>query len=133
METPLTIPQFNDHFLAGPDCLSCLVAEAPDFSLLGFQALSRHPDLPADWADIATFSKVEPKTPGVGTALFEESRKGLVALSIVAINAAIRADNTGGLAYYEKMGFETYQILEAIKLQSGRPVDRILKRYLAKP
>jgi len=133
METSLTISQFNEYFLAGPTCLSCLVVEATDLGLLGFQALGRHPDLPSDWADIATFSRVEPKTPGVGTALFAMSKMMVGGLGIVAINAAIRADNVGGLAYYEKMGFETYQVLEGIKLRNGRPIDRVLKRYLVKP
>jgi ribosomal protein S18 acetylase RimI-like enzyme len=75
-------------------------------------------------------SSAEPKTPGVGTALFAASRTLAADLGVVAINATIRADNRGGLAYYEKMGFRTYRTLEAVKLQDGRAVDRILKRYL---
>ena len=133
METSLTTVQFNEYFLIGPTCLSCLVVEATDLGLLGFQALGRHPDLPSDWADIATFSKVEPRTPGVGTALFAASKMMVGGLGIVAINAAIRADNASGLAYYERMGFETYRVLEGVKLRNGRPVDRVLKRYLVKP
>lgn len=129
MEGTLTVAEFNEHFLEGPECLSCLAADSPRFGLLGFQALARHPDLPSDWADIATFAKVQPKAKGVGTALFETSKKLLGSLGIVAINAAIRADNEGGLAYYEKMGFKTYQVLEGVKLRSGRPVDRFLKCF----
>jgi hypothetical protein len=45
------------------------------------------------------------------------------------INATIRADNTGGLAYYAKMGFETYGITKDVPLLDGTPVDRINKRF----
>jgi L-amino acid N-acyltransferase YncA len=130
LEQPLTEAQFNEYFLEGVSCLSCLVAEASDRGVLGFQVLGRHADLPSDWADVGTFARAEPKTPGVGTALFAASRTLAADMGVVAINATIRADNRGGLAYYEKMGFRTYRTLEAVKLQDGRAVDRILKRYL---
>ena len=129
LEEPLTEAQFNEYFLGGAACLSCLVAEASDGGVLGFQAFGRHADLPDDWADIGTFAKAEPKTPGVGTALFAASRVRAAELGVAVINATIRADNRGGLAYYDKMGFRTYRTLAAIKLHDGRPVDRILKRY----
>jgi L-amino acid N-acyltransferase YncA len=133
MEQPLTEAQFDDYFVGGGACLSCLVAEDPDRGVLGFQALVRSPDLPGDWADIGTFAKAEPKTPGVGTALFAGTRTRAADLGVATINATIRADNVGGLAYYEKMGFRTYRTLEGVKLRDGRPVDRILKKYPIAP
>jgi L-amino acid N-acyltransferase YncA len=133
LEEPLTEAKFTEYFIGGAQFLACLVAEdARSGSLLGFQALSRHPDLPKDWADIATFAKTEPKTPGVGTALFATTWTRARALKLAAINAEIRADNCGGLAYYEKMGFETYKVLKGVPLRSGAPVDRILKRYFVR-
>jgi L-amino acid N-acyltransferase YncA len=129
LEQPLTEAQFNDYFLGGAACLCCLVAVAPDRGVLGFQALSRSPDLPGDWGDIGTFAKAEPKTSGVGTALFAATRIRAAELGVAVLNATIRADNRGGLAYYEKMGFTTYRTLAAVKLRDGRPVDRILKKY----
>ena len=130
-QIPLSTAKFGDYFLHGKGLLACLVAEdwatgAP----LGFQSLSRDPDLPENWADIATFAKRAPTTSGVGTALFAQTRIEARALALTAINAVIRADNRGGLAYYDKMGFETYRIAEAIPLRDGTPVDRIFKRYL---
>jgi ribosomal protein S18 acetylase RimI-like enzyme len=130
-EIPLNVAKFGDYVLEGKGFLACFVAEdlatgAP----LGFQALSRDPDLPENWADIATFAKRAPGTRGVGTALFAQTRLAARALELAAINAEIRADNHGGLAYYDKMGFETYRIAEAIPLRDGTPVDRIFKRYL---
>jgi L-amino acid N-acyltransferase YncA len=131
LEEPITEPRFTEYFIGGARFLACLVAEdARNGGLLGFQALSRHPNLPEDWADIATFAKPEPKTPGVGRALFSTTRKRALALKLAAINAQIRADNRGGLAYYERMGFETYKVLEGAPLRSGAPVNRILKRYI---
>jgi hypothetical protein len=54
LEQPLTEAQFNEYFLEGASCLSCLVAEASDRGVLGFQVLGRHADLPNDWADLGS-------------------------------------------------------------------------------
>lgn len=131
LEAPLDIPGFADAFIDGPRALACFVAQARDSGLLlGFQALDRHPALPADWADIATFARVQPKIPGVGTALFSATRAHASGLGLRAINATIRADNVGGLAYYTKMGFQDYRVDRAVPLRDGTPVDRLFKRFL---
>lgn len=131
LETLLTPAEFSQVFLDGERCLACSVAaEREAESLSGFQALSRHPDLPNDWGDIATFARLEPKTPGVGTALFAHTREKARHLGLGAINATIRADNQSGLAYYQKMGFQTYRTIPGIPLKSGTPVDRVLKRLI---
>jgi ribosomal protein S18 acetylase RimI-like enzyme len=75
---------------------------------------------------------MSPKIRGVGTALFAATLSAAEELNIEFINATIRADNTGGLAYYEKMGFRTYRTLESIPLRDGTLVDRIQKRYAVK-
>lgn len=94
----------------------------------GYQVLKTHPELAAGWGDIATFARAEPKLPGVGTALFAATSAFARQRGIVTINATIRADNKGGLAYYSKMGFEDYAVTEAVPLNDGTPVDRISKR-----
>jgi hypothetical protein len=133
-ETPMTHAAFSRIFIDGENCLTCLVAEDARSAMpLGFQALSHYPGLPDGWADIGTFARVRPKVPGVGTVLFEHTKAKAAELGLIAINAVIRADNTGGLAYYEKMGFETYKVHEGVPLQDGTPVDRIFKRYLVRP
>jgi len=140
LETPLTPERFAAGFLEGPRFLCCFVAEAEgeaeggagggeSGALLGFQALERSPKLPADWGDIATFAQVQPKVPGVGRALFAATRDQARALGLTAINATIRADNHGGLAFYGKMGFEDWKRDAAVPLQDGTPVDRVSKRY----
>ena len=45
------------------------------------------------------------------------------------MNAEIRADNEGGLAFYGKMGFQDQDVDRAVPLGDGTPVDRINKRY----
>jgi L-amino acid N-acyltransferase YncA len=130
MEGPLNPAEFAEHFLRGPDVFCCVVAVDPaGGEPIGFQALKRYAELPEGWADIATFARMKPKLPGVGTALFAATKAKARKLGLVAINAAIRADNRGGLAFYEKMGFRTYETLRRVPLKDGTPVDRILKRY----
>jgi L-amino acid N-acyltransferase YncA len=51
------------------------------------------------------------------------------ALGLLAINASIRADNAGGLAFYQKQGFIDHDIIKGVPLKSGMRVDRIVKRY----
>ena len=129
-ETPLSKQDFLDHFLSGPDHIACLAAERSDGTLLGFQALERNPRLPDDCADIATFARQSPRIPGVGAALFQETRRLAAAQGFASINATIRADNAPGLAYYARMGFEDHSVDKAVPLQDGRPIDRISKRFI---
>jgi|ERR1700722_9516195 L-amino acid N-acyltransferase YncA len=131
MEAPLNAVEFKEHFLYGSDVISCAVAVDPANSEpVGFHALKRYAGLPEAWgADIATFARMKRKLPGVGTALFAATKAKSRKLGLVNINAAIRADNRVGLAFYEKMGFRTYETLRRVPLKDGTPVDRILKRY----
>lgn len=129
-ETPFGVGEFTEHFLVGPHVLNCFVAEDQGSGILwGFQVLAQSPELPADWADIATFARAEPKIPGNGATLFAATTIRSRELGLRAIDATIRADNTGGLAFYGKMGFETYKIAQAVPLNDGTPVDRISKRF----
>jgi hypothetical protein len=45
------------------------------------------------------------------------------------INAQIRADNLPGMAYYAAMGFAPFDMVKAVPLKDGTPVDRMIKRY----
>jgi L-amino acid N-acyltransferase YncA len=128
-ETPLTVAEFTKCFLSGPNFISCFVAEEKSGLLLGFQALERHVELPDNWGDIATYARPKPKIRGVGAALFAATKVKARESQLSAINATIRADNTSGLAYYKKMGFEDYKITEAVPLRDGTPVDRVSKRF----
>ena len=129
LETPFTVSGFVDHFFNQQIQISCLVAEGTDGEILGFQVLSFHEKLPDDWADIATFVRTSPRLSGVGKALFTETLALADRYELNRLNAAVRADNVGGLAYYEKMGFVPYKIEKDVPLKSGRRVDRVFMQY----
>ena len=131
LETPLTAAEFADWFIDGEFLLVCHVAEH-DRSLVGFQSLSLYGDPPKGYADIATFARMSAKISGVGSALFPVTRAAAEELELEFINATIRADNVGGLAYYAKMGFQLHDRLDRlvqVPLLDGTPVDRIKKRF----
>jgi L-amino acid N-acyltransferase YncA len=128
-ETPFTDASFTAHFLSGAGFVSCFVAEDADGRPCAFQALERSDSLPEGWADIGTFARPQAKLPGAGTALFAATKAHARNAGFTAINATIRADNIGGLAYYGKMGFVDYKVDKAVPLKDGRTVDRISKRY----
>jgi len=130
IENPLTNDEFGDYFLRGDNHICCYAALDELGHLAGFQALEHHSELPDDWADIATFTRMKPKIVGVGTALFAESKNYARRSGIAAINATIRADNEGGLKFYEKMGFKSYSVNTGVPLNNGVRVDRISKRFI---
>jgi L-amino acid N-acyltransferase YncA len=130
IEMPLNSDEFIDHYLRSEGHINCCLAEYENGPVLGFQLLQRREKLPAGWADIATYARIRPKVRGIGTALFSYSKTYAEEVGIVGINATIRADNSGGIAYYEKMGFRTYSIAKDVPLANGRLADRVSKRLL---
>lgn len=118
-------------YISLPQLVSCFVAET-DGGIVGFQGLMRSfdPDdpLPDDWATIGTFARVGLTQRGVGGALFAATLQAARAAGIDVIDATIRADNMGGLAFYSRQGFVDYDRLKAVPLKNGTPVDRIRKR-----
>ncbi len=104
------------------------VACDADGRIMGFQFIEPNPKLPSCTADIATFARVGATGQGIGQKLFIATRAAAKGLGYTSITAVIRADNTGGLAYYTKMGFTDHDVDRAVALKDGTPVDRILKR-----
>jgi len=127
-ETPFTAAGLAGSYLTGPTVHCCFVAES-DGQLLGFQTLGTQPFLAADVGDIATFTRVGSTQAGVGTALFTATTARARELGLAAINATIRADNAGGLAFYSRMGFIDHEVVPMVPLKDGTPVDRIRKRF----
>lgn len=105
------------------------VAEDDRGAILGFQYVKPHAQLPPEACDIATFVKLGTTGLGIGSKLFETTKTAARDLGYSWINATIRADNTGGLAYYQSRGFEDYARLPNQKLCNGQIVDKISKRY----
>jgi L-amino acid N-acyltransferase YncA len=131
LETPYTAAEFDRAYISGPDVISCFVAiDQPTGQYEGFQGLGRLAGLPEGYADIGTFARLGGTQSGVGTALFQATRAHAVSLGLNGVNATIRADNTGGLAYYSRMGFQDFSVRQGVPLKSGLPVDRISKRLV---
>ena len=134
LEEAFTPEQLRSAYLDGPTVLCCFVAVDPATGTVeGFQTLGRYPELPADIGDIGTFARIGSKQRGIGTALFGATQARARALGLNAINATIRADNVGGLAFYAKLGFDDHSITKAVPLANGTLVDRINKRFLLTP
>ena len=102
-------------FTSAPRGISCLVASGGG-AVLGFQALEwSDPDwpgedrLPPDWAIISTYVRRACHGKGLGAALFEQTGAAALAAGVRFIDATIRRENSGGLAFYGRLGFEDYR------------------------
>jgi L-amino acid N-acyltransferase YncA len=134
LEEPLTADTLAAAMLTGPDVVCCFVAvERATGRLQGFQTLLRSDGLADDIGDVGTFARVGLTQRGVGTALFAATRTEAANKGLREINATIRADNTGGLAFYGRMGFVDHAVEHAVPLKNGARVDRISKRYSLRP
>lgn len=130
LQDPFTSESLSKTYLNGPNVHICLVAADPITQRIeAFQTLGRYPDLPSDIGDIGTFARTDGTQRGAGSALFAEMVKQARALGLSAINASIRSDNTGGLAFYSKQGFTGHAVTAGVPLKDGTPIDRVHKRF----
>ena len=125
----LSPDEMREWFISGDEVVSCFVAVDSDGAISGFQSLSTYGTLPAGWLDIATFARRSRHKSGVGSALFVRTREFASRHGAIAINATIRVDNVGGLAYYGKMGFTTYLVEDGDPKDDGRVFNRVHKRF----
>jgi L-amino acid N-acyltransferase YncA len=131
LEEPFTPEALDRAYLTGPAVHCCFVAiDSATRRIEGFQTLGRYPTLPDEIGDIGTFARLDGTQRGVGTALFTATRTRARTLGLSAINATIRADNAGGLAFYEKQGFVDHDVVEGVPLKDGARIDRVIKRYI---
>ena len=129
LENEFTPDALDAAYLTGPTVHCCHVAQDADGVLAAFQTLGRYPGLPDDIGDIATFADIARKQGGAGSALFVATKARARALGLAAINATIRADNAGGIAFYSKQGFADHGVTPAVPLKDGTPVDRVHQRF----
>ncbi|WP_299728466.1 GNAT family N-acetyltransferase [uncultured Tateyamaria sp.] len=97
--------------------------------VVGFQWIDAADYLPPEAAEIATFVQIGQTGLGIGSKLFDATRKAARDIGYSWINANIRADNEGGLIYYQSRGFQDYGRIEGYEMANGQRVDKILKRY----
>ncbi len=105
------------------------LAENDDGAIQGFQWIEPHPDLPKGALDITSYVKVGQTGLGIGSALFEATKKAARNMGYHMIDAIIRADNSGGLAYYQSRGFETIGHIRNAELDDGTHIDKVWKRF----
>ena len=126
---PVTRADLHEWMGYFPNKSAWYVAEDETGNMLGFQYIEPHGNLPPEACDIATFVRYGQTGLGIGSRLFDATKIAAKALGYRWINATIRADNTGGLAYYQSRGFEDYTLQRNIALADGTIVDRIQKRF----
>ena len=105
------------------------VAEDATGQIMGFQWVDPHLKLGDTVAQIASFARVGKTGLGIGSKLFDATKRAARTAGYAWINAEIRADNEGGLIYYQSRGFEDYGRIEGYVMANGQVVDKVLKRY----
>ena len=123
-------PGYFDRFQESDNPREFLHVALVDGHVQGFQFISPLAPPETHIGSIATFAKVGGTQKGIGSALFSETRRASIAAGYTEILAVIRADNSGGLAYYGKMGFQDHGIERGVPLTDGTPVDRVHKRLV---
>lgn len=128
IQTPLTEDELTLWFVTGPAVVSSTVA-LRDNRPLGFQMISTPDPQPKGWADIGTYVRIGATGGGVGSALFRQTCINARAASLTTLKATIRCDNTGGLAYYARIGFRDYDATPGFALADGRIVGQVHRRF----
>lgn len=128
-EDAVSTAQIAEWYVESDALFCCHVAVDDAGKIAGFQSLDGKASDVEKIGDIATFARQTSLVKGVGTALFQSTTSKARALGITVISAKIRADNTPGLAYYSKMGFVDHDVVPAVPLKDGTPMDRIIKLF----
>lgn len=126
---PLSKEDLGDWLMSTPGKAIWHIAEDSDGTLLGFQWIGPWGDLPPEACEIGTFVKAGRTGLGIGSKLFDATKDAARAMGYDWIDAEIRADNEGGLAYYQSRGFEDYKRKDDVELDDGTIVAKCLKRY----
>ena len=131
-QRPFDADRMLHHYIQPVHHISTIVA-LRDGAIVGFQMLvwpnPVEGPMPDHWGFIGSFVKIGITGQGIGRALFSATCTAAHAAGCRHIDATIRADNAGGLRFYNAMGFTDYDIIHAAPLRDGRLVDRIRKRF----
>ncbi|MFK7836979.1 MAG: N-acetyltransferase family protein [Sulfitobacter sp.] len=126
---PVTAKDLAEWMGFDPEHSAWHVALDADERVVGFQWIEPEASLPPEATNIATFVEIGQTGLGIGSALFEATKKAAKTMGLVWINANIRADNEGGLIYYQSRGFQDYGVIEGYKMANGEIVNKRLKRF----
>ncbi len=102
-----------NHYITPTNGILCSVAER-DGIILGLQSLQRAEKgnqygVTPGWGIIGTHISPDAGRQGIGAALFAATLKAARDAGLAHIDASIGKTNSGGLAYYEAMGFRAYR------------------------
>ncbi|MEM9966551.1 MAG: GNAT family N-acetyltransferase [Pseudomonadota bacterium] len=126
---PVAQTDIAEWMAFAPDQSAWHVAVDESETVVGFQWIEPDASLPSEAANIATFVQVGRTGLGIGSKLFNATRQAAKELGYTWINANIRADNEGGLIYYQSRGFQDYGTIKDHRMDDGRLVDKCLKRF----
>lgn len=126
---PVDAQDLIDWMQAHPGKNAWFVAESETGEILGFQFFEPNASLPPEAVDIATFVRIGVTQLGIGSKLFSATEAAARTMGYAWINANIRADNSGGLTYYQSRGFRTYRSVQNVPLDNGMTVEKLHKRY----
>ena len=126
---PLTRAAMIDWMSDRPDQSAWHLAEDSGGVLLGFQWIGPWHGLPGDTCEIATFVRIGNTGLGIGSRLFDATRSAAEGLGYAWINAEIRADNAGGLAYYQSRGFREHGRRDKVALSDHTEVSKVMTRF----
>lgn len=123
-EEPYTQADFLAHYCNEPPVSNVVLR---DGTLIGFQAAF---EVAQGLYSIGTFTDRANPVRGAGAAIMAQTKADCRTHGGTAILAKITSDNTGGLAFYSKMGFDDHEIEKnAFTRKDGTTVDRIIKRF----
>lgn len=126
---PVEAATIRSWMAAAPARSVWMVAEDDRGEILGLQWIEPHTALPPEACSIATFVLPGRQQLGIGSALFAATERAARRLGYAWINATIRADNEGGITYYQSRGFRVWTQEKDVEIAPGRIVDRIATRY----
>ncbi len=126
---PVTADDIAERMESNADRSAWHVALDSEEQVVGFQWIMPNLKLPSEAVDIATFVQLGQTGLGIGSALFTATAGAAKDLGYEWINATIRADNDGGLTYYQSRGFRDWAFDENVALADGQRVDKISKRF----
>ena len=130
LETALTEAEVAEWFVTPGARVWCCHVALDGGALVGFQSVGRSNDLPTAWGEMGTDAQLGQAQKGVGTALFAATKTAARERGLTHLNAKIRCDNTGGLAYYSRMGFAHDRPAPDAVLKSGQVVGRVHKYFV---
>lgn len=123
-EVPYTIETLTSGYLDDPKVTNVVLR---DGHVVGFQAVF---EVEPGVYSIGSFTDRQNPVRGAGAAIFAKTLADCRACGGTSIVAKITSDNTGGLAFYAKLGFQPdYVIKDDFTRSDGTTVDRIVKRY----